>query len=239
MHIYCKGHVMKLSLQQIQTIDECAKDDDSAQRLINLISDLDTKSTESVESKSSDSFPLDVKQLALLRMIIHALPVSAYVKDRHSRIVIANESTLTEHGVTAEADLIGKTDFDLIDNLWAREHFENEQHLMERRISLHDHETVFHNGDGLSVWNIITKAPIFDPVTDDVIGLIGINRNITKQRLAEKALEDERNILQTIIDNIQDKIYIKDRESRFISANMATLIAQNNNDGKAGRLNRF
>ena len=39
---------------------------------------------------------------------------------------------------------------------------------------------------------------------------------ITKRKRAEKALEEERNLLRTLMDNLPDTIYFKDAESRFI-----------------------
>lgn len=46
--------------------------------------------------------------------------------------------------------------------------------------------------------------------------------DITERRLAEMALEREHHLLRTLIDHLPDCIYVKDTESRFIAANMAT-----------------
>ena len=43
----------------------------------------------------------------------------------------------------------------------------------------------------------------------------------TKRKRAEKALEEERNLLRTLMDNLPDTIYFKDAESRFIRINQA------------------
>ncbi len=48
-----------------------------------------------------------------------------------------------------------------------------------------------------------------------------IVRDITDRKQAEDALEKERNLLRTLIDNLPDFIYIKDTESRFVTANNA------------------
>ncbi|MEM7130682.1 MAG: ATP-binding protein [Chloroflexota bacterium] len=49
--------------------------------------------------------------------------------------------------------------------------------------------------------------------------------DITKQKQATEALEKERHLLRTLIDNLPDYIFVKDMESRFIINNQAHLNA--------------
>jgi PAS domain S-box-containing protein len=53
--------------------------------------------------------------------------------------------------------------------------------------------------------------------------LIGTGFDLTQRRQAEQRLADERNLLRTLIDNIPDAVYIKDRESRFVLCNREVL----------------
>src|SRR5256714_12656765 len=45
--------------------------------------------------------------------------------------------------------------------------------------------------------------------------------DITERKKAEEALNAERNLLRTLIDNIPDSIFIKDASGRYITANLA------------------
>jgi PAS domain S-box-containing protein len=60
------------------------------------------------------------------------------------------------------------------------------------------------------------RIPIDDsgaPIKDSngkILGAVLVFRDITERRKAEEALEQERNLLRTVIDNIPDKIYVKD-----------------------------
>ena len=49
-------------------------------------------------------------------------------------------------------------------------------------------------------------------------------RDITARKQMEESLQNERNILRTLIDTLPDKIYIKDTEGRFIICNQTTAV---------------
>ena len=62
------------------------------------------------------------------------------------------------------------------------------------------------------------------------VNSIGVNKrivciahNITELSQAQEALEQERNLLRTIIDSIPDEIYARDRDGRYILTNLAHL----------------
>lgn len=57
--------------------------------------------------------------------------------------------------------------------------------------------------------------------------IIGTGIDITERNQAEEALNKERNLLRTLIDNLPDYIYFKDTESQFITANKATVQIMN------------
>jgi PAS domain S-box-containing protein len=50
-------------------------------------------------------------------------------------------------------------------------------------------------------------------------------RDVTRRRQAEQSLERERNLLRTLMDNLPDHIFVKDTQSRFVTANAATLFS--------------
>ena len=54
-----------------------------------------------------------------------------------------------------------------------------------------------------------------------IIGSIGVIKDITEQKKIEKDLEEKHNLLQSLLDNIPDSIYFKDKENKFINVNKA------------------
>jgi PAS domain S-box-containing protein len=65
---------------------------------------------------------------------------------------------------------------------------------------------------------------IAEIVHDDegqAVRMVGTVQDITERHYADERLEWERNLLRTVIDNVPDYIFFKDREGRFIMSNLA------------------
>ncbi len=71
-------------------------------------------------------------------------------------------------------------------------------------------------------WLEVYCFPLEDITTGQLKGAIEYVQDITEHKQAEEALAQERQLLRTLIDNIPDHIYVKDREGRFLVANLAT-----------------
>ncbi|MGC1391844.1 MAG: PAS domain S-box protein [Bacteroidales bacterium] len=52
-------------------------------------------------------------------------------------------------------------------------------------------------------------------------GYRGVDKDITERRKAEEAIDQERRMLRTLIDNLPDPIYVQDKECRKVIANKA------------------
>ncbi|MDH7516893.1 MAG: PAS domain S-box protein [Candidatus Thermoplasmatota archaeon] len=60
-----------------------------------------------------------------------------------------------------------------------------------------------------------------------IVGSIGVIKDITEQKKIERALAYEHNLLQSLLDNIPDSIYFKDKKNRFIKVNKAKAMHSN------------
>jgi sigma-B regulation protein RsbU (phosphoserine phosphatase) len=69
--------------------------------------------------------------------------------------------------------------------------------------------------NGGITWTSTTKVPLRDE-QGKVVGLVGINRDITEHKLAEDKLAYEQELFQTLLDISPDRIYFKDLQSRFV-----------------------
>jgi PAS domain S-box-containing protein len=169
----------------------------------------------------------------LLRLIINSLPDLIYVKDADSRFLTGNSACARALGASSANEIIGKTDFDFFPGKSAERYLRDEQALMRSGQTLNTVESFSENGAAELRWMQTTKVARRDR-NGNVIGLIGIGRDITELKQAKEATSDElqkrtaqlsqeRVLLRTLIDNLPDCIYAKDPEGRKTLANPADL----------------
>ena len=155
----------------------------------------------------------------LLRTLMDHIPDYIYVRDFSNRFIVANESFARLMGAPRPAALIGKQDADFYPAEMASSFDKVDQEVFAGRLILNrERVLLFPNGQELVV--LTTKVP-FRNDKGEVIGLIGIGRDITERKLTEAALAAEQRLLNSLITTIPDKIYFKDRESRFVRVNEA------------------
>ena len=81
-------------------------------------------------------------------------------------------------------------------------------------------EAIHTGKDGRKIDVFISSSPLLDE-SGQMIGAVAINRDITEYKKTSAALEQERNLMRLLLDNLLDFVYIKDLQSRFILANNA------------------
>jgi PAS domain S-box-containing protein len=161
------------------------------------------------------------QERSLLRTLIDAMPDLIYVKDRQSRFVVVNQAQVRLLGGATPEDLLGKSDLDFFPRELAQKYYADEQAILQSgqpQIGLEE-PTV--DTAGNKKWLTTTKVPLRDS-HGQVTGFVGVGRDITERKQVEEAVAEERNLLHALIDNIPDRIYAKDTESRFIICNLAS-----------------
>ena len=74
--------------------------------------------------------------------------------------------------------------------------------------------------DGTINWLLTTKMPWRDK-DRNIIGTFGVSQDVTALKEAEEKLDRERILLRTVIDNLPDYIYAKDKQGHFVLNNLA------------------
>ena len=157
---------------------------------------------------------------ALLTAIINQIPELVYAKDTRGRFVAANDAVARDNGLQRGADLIGKTDFDLFPREMAQRFFDNEQRIIATGQPMIDKEDYRTDEFGAPKWIVTSKVPMRDD-QGTIIGLVGVGRNITQRKLAEKEWRAERALFRAMIDQVPDYLFVKDADSRFVIVNRA------------------
>ncbi len=178
-----------------------------------------------------------IQERSLLRTLIDNLPDCVYTKDTAGRKTMVNAADLKNLGCKTEAEAIGKSDFDLFPKDLAEKFWADDQKVIQGQPVVNREESVS-NDEGKKRWLLTSKLPLRDQ-SGKIIGLVGIGRDITEQKRTEEALRQsrdelekrvdertaellqERRLLRTLIDNLPDVIYAKDKEGRFVLNNLA------------------
>ncbi len=121
-----------------------------------------------------------------LQTLMSHLPDVIFIKDTDGRFLTANPALIRLYGCSEFAELKGLTDFDFIPRELAQHFADDDQRVMKSGSPLIDREESNVDAFGGEVWMLTSKIPLRD-ADGQVIGLVGIGRDITKQKLAQQA----------------------------------------------------
>jgi PAS domain S-box-containing protein len=159
------------------------------------------------------------KEQNLLRTLIDHLPALFYVKDTASRFLRANAEIANIMGVTKPEELIGKMDFDFYPHELADQYYRDEREVIESGNPLiNKEELVIDQQTKAAKWFLTTKIPVRDS-QGKIMGLVGINRDITERKRTEEALRQSETLFHSLLEALPQNIFSKDLEGRFTYAN--------------------
>lgn len=122
-----------------------------------------------------------------LRTLIDHLPDYIFIKDRESRFVVNNRAHLQVLGGRSQEEVAGKTDFDIFPRELAERYYADEQAIIQSGQPLINREEQTITPSGEQQWLLTTKVPLRNE-RGEIIGLVGISRDITERKKAEEAL---------------------------------------------------
>ncbi|PIS46124.1 MAG: hypothetical protein COT22_01655 [Ignavibacteria bacterium CG08_land_8_20_14_0_20_37_9] len=123
----------------------------------------------------------------LLRTIIDLIPDAIYAKDSKGRKILANPKEVYLCGKENEKELLGKTDSDLHPDDKKKGFLEEDERILHSGDSILNIEGELIDKDGQLHWLLGSKVPLRD-ASGKIIGVVGVNHDITERKLHEKAL---------------------------------------------------
>lgn len=161
------------------------------------------------------------KTAANQNAILNNMPFMAWLKDENSKLLSVN-SEYAKMCNTEINKVIGKTDFDFFPKEYAEVYVQEDKAVMESGQALSSVEPIT-GPDGKVALHETYKSPVFDD-KNNVIGTVGLARNITEKRQTELELLQKQSELlnayerekinRTIIEilsNTHDKSVIKNQ----------------------------
>jgi PAS domain S-box-containing protein len=162
-----------------------------------------------------------VAERSLLRTLIDHLPNAIYVKDAACRKTLANPVDVRNMGASTEAEILGKTDFDVFPHDLAAAFYEDDQSVIRSGLPILNREEMITLPDGTMGWQVTSKVPVRDRA-GQVIGLVGIGHDITERKRTEAVLRESEERFRSILDDIEHGYYYEvDTAGNFTFINSA------------------
>lgn len=132
-----------------------------------------------------------------LQKLLNEVSDYIFVKDRSSRFVMANRQVALDVGLDDVSQLIGKTDLELHPREMAERFIAIEQEIMSTNIPRIDFEEPSILADGKRKWFASSKFPVTNS-DGEVVGLVGLSRDITDRKRAAQLQQGQNKVLQQI-----------------------------------------
>jgi PAS domain S-box-containing protein len=153
----------------------------------------------------------------LLQSVVEATSDMIFAKDSEHKYLFANSATLQLLGLSTEAEIVGKTDFDVLPLEFAQNIREWDERVLRSGIAEKFEEDVL-NSAGQIVNLYTTKTPMRDP-NGNIIGTVGMTRDISDLKQAEKSLQETNTLLNSVLETMPDFFFAKDLQGRHIAVN--------------------
>ena len=137
----------------------------------------------------------------LLRTIIDSVPESVYVKDAKGGKVIANTQDLKYMGIDTEKEALGKTDEDVYAKYNSAYFNKDDQFVIQDGKPIINKLDYFIDANNQQHWLLTSKVPVKNH-NDEIIGLIGIGRDVSeRQKILEELFETQERLNKIILSS--------------------------------------
>jgi two-component system cell cycle sensor histidine kinase/response regulator CckA len=155
---------------------------------------------------------------ALFNALVRTIPDYVYTKDRAGRFLSINDIMARRFGLQEAAGAVGKTDADFYGPHHAAKAQRDEQQMMQTGLPLLNLEEREVWPDGRITWVSTNKVPLRDK-GGQIIGLIGISRDITDRKEVENELRARTAFFEAQVDSAIDGILVVDSFGRKVLQN--------------------
>ncbi len=154
-----------------------------------------------------------------LKAILENIPDLLWIKDSDGVYINCNKRFEDLYG-TKEKDIINKTDYDFIDKELADFFRAHDIKAMNSNKPLSNFEELPFASDGHKEYLQTIKSKVIDS-NGNIIGVLGIGRDLSELRDKEVQLVSQQEELESIYNTTKDGLAIVDIETNFIKVNKA------------------
>ncbi len=160
------------------------------------------------------------QQRELLQTVIDAVPDALVAFDRDGTFLMANKAGARDCGETDPDVLIGRSIQDVFPGGAAETMVRAHRAIVESEQPILDLEHTFDTTDSGRTLST-TRIPLRD-ANGEVAGVVGVTRDITRQKKAEAALRESEARVRSILDATPEAVLLLNADGRVVDANPVT-----------------
>jgi PAS domain S-box-containing protein len=141
----------------------------------------------------------------LINLLLENTSEIIYFKDTEGRFIRINKATLKYLNTSDYNEVIGKTDFDFLEQEHAEKATDDEKKVMQTAQPLLNYDEAVNLSDGTKSWFLSSKFPLFDN-SGNIIGTYGISHDITERKKAEQALQESEKRFRLLVEHSSDML---------------------------------
>ncbi|MEM7714070.1 MAG: AAA family ATPase, partial [Cyanobacteria bacterium P01_A01_bin.68] len=163
----------------------------------------------------------------LLSSLLETIPDVFFAKDLQGKYIAVN-ANLAEFFNKSISEIIGKDDTELFSPEFGKSVMLKDQEIMTQGITETDEQVVPHNGINYTCFTV--KTPLRD-FQGNIIGLIGLTRDITDRKKAEEAVIQKSQQLEQALEDLQQaQLQIVQNEKMSALGNLVAGVAHEMNN---------
>lgn len=182
--------------------------------------------------ETPDTFNLELQSL---KTVLNEIGAYIYTKDLNGCYTFANDLVLELFQSSLE-DVVGKDDSCFFDLEISNELKRNDSRVLENGEHIENEELniIKATGETRIYWTV--KRPLYNE-KNEIFGMCGISTDITERITLEKDLKEKQYLLNTILDNIDAYVYMKDnnRNFKYVNSKVAKVFGYDNVDDVIGK----
>lgn len=156
---------------------------------------------------------------ALLNTLIQTIPDMIWAKNVEGVYLICNKMFENYIGIS-KSKVIGKSDFDIFERELADHFRAHDQLAIAKNGPSINEEWITSSSNGQKALFETMKAPMYNS-DNEIIGVVGISRDITERKQAEEQLRQSEEKYRKLIERMPDCVYRSTHCGRFVEVNPA------------------
>lgn len=214
----------------IKSIAEISKDNSgTAVKVSGVIQDITERKQHEMELRKSRK---------MLSDIVEAIPDMLWMKDANGKYLLSNRK-FEKLVKSSKEQIIGQTDYDLFPEEKANFYCEHDQIAIRNKRTIANEESADFIADGYSTWIETLKTPLFGE-NNELIGVLGIGRDISRRRQALEESEEKQTFLKMLVDYSPIPMWVASPNGTVLQVNKALCSTLNlTPDQFVGKYNLF